>query len=366
MSKPLVIKKVNSNKTYASNAFDAVSMLNEMQNKQSVVMLPIDQLDDYPDNERVFGIDKEEILLMSEDIKQNGFRGAIWVSKKPDGRYVILSGHQRVRAMLLNGEKNVPAFVFEGLTPEVEYDAWLKSNTRVRKSTPYSTYVLIQNIHNHIKQRREEGDTNYKGDINVITSKMSGISLSQVKRYISYETLPPFCIECMKDPSFPYTVLNKVVGFSEDKQLLFEQSLKNYALKIKEQQKGFDAKEVNRIVNETERANTGYSSNNGDEENALSTNADNHRAQYIKAVRILEEKAKEYSDGHNHKDDTITTNVIDDWFEQKALEINYEFENNQYLINNPERVAAIIDMLQNDLKALRKKFPDADPKFLKK
>lgn len=64
--------------------------------------IPIDQIDDFPDHPFKV-IDDEDMLNLTESIKEYGIITPAIVRKKEDGRYELIAGHRRKRACELAG-----------------------------------------------------------------------------------------------------------------------------------------------------------------------------------------------------------------------------------------------------------------------
>ena len=76
----------------------------------NIILLPISQLEPYP-NQPFKMYSKEKLEELSEDIKQNGLLNPLIVRTIEGRKYQVLSGHNRLNAMKLNGEVNVPAII---------------------------------------------------------------------------------------------------------------------------------------------------------------------------------------------------------------------------------------------------------------
>ena len=83
----------------------------DMDNKKRDI--EIDLIDMNNDNESVFGLD--DIDYLAENIKEDGFSGAIAVYALDNGRYEISSGHRRYLAAKQLGMKTIPAIVSENV-----------------------------------------------------------------------------------------------------------------------------------------------------------------------------------------------------------------------------------------------------------
>lgn len=93
-----------------------------------IVPLAIDLLDDYPKQERTFGM--RELEELSEDIKQRGITEPIHV--RPKGtRYEILAGHRRKTAAAMAGLAEVPCVIDE--VDDTDADLIFSENVFQRK-----------------------------------------------------------------------------------------------------------------------------------------------------------------------------------------------------------------------------------------
>lgn len=72
-------------------------------------MIDVTLIDENPDNIEVF--DMENIDLLANDISKYGFRGAIEVLDRKNGRYEVLSDHRRLRAVRELGWNTIRRFI---------------------------------------------------------------------------------------------------------------------------------------------------------------------------------------------------------------------------------------------------------------
>jgi ParB-like chromosome segregation protein Spo0J len=82
--------------------------------------VPLNQIDDDPVN-FAFRDDDEltdaGIKSLAEDIAVNGLTTPLLIAKRPNGRYLLINGHRRRRAILLNIKLGVAGFTDEMLVP---------------------------------------------------------------------------------------------------------------------------------------------------------------------------------------------------------------------------------------------------------
>lgn len=145
--------------------------------------------------------DEEEIERLARDIEENGQRNPIGVRKKEGGRYQIIYGFQRVKAIKLLGKDTVKANVYEGTTDPEAREQSISDNLRHSdltdvekalaclrlKEKGYSTHALCglfgakkSTIYNYITAARLDPTTRYcihKG----IISLNHGVELARVK-----------------------------------------------------------------------------------------------------------------------------------------------------------------------------------------
>ncbi len=83
-----------------------------MRNKivDKVSLIPIDKIYPNPAQPRKI-FDKNELLSLADSISKNGLLQPILLRKMPDGRYLIISGERRFRAVKMLGRDSISAIV---------------------------------------------------------------------------------------------------------------------------------------------------------------------------------------------------------------------------------------------------------------
>lgn len=202
--------------------------------------IPIDLLDENPDNTPTFGI--EQVERLAEGIKEHDFLGAIQVFKKSNGRYEIFSGHRRVRAMQYLGRKTIRCFVYPEVDSTEKIELLIQSNMLARELTPMifaRAVALYERGVLQVKDRQaKEKDPKYvpPSHINACAT-FFGKSETQIRRYMDLLKLIPELQSLADEPDFPYTGLNRAKQLSEEQQYeLYEDILKlknnNYEVSI--------------------------------------------------------------------------------------------------------------------------------------
>lgn len=174
------------------------------------VNLPMELIDEHPDNESVFNMDfiQELADVMSED-----FYGAIEVYQKPNGRYEILAGHRRFRARKLNGEKTIPAIISEPPSEIERAKRLILSNIYNRELTPMDyAHCIDYYIKNVLIP------SGFSGDKIKECSKIFMKSETHIKRYRALNKMIPELQSLLVNASFPFTALDDARTFTEEEQ----------------------------------------------------------------------------------------------------------------------------------------------------
>lgn len=188
----------------------------------AIVQIAIDKLDDMPDNEEMFGYKEEDIRAIADEIRSNGFHGSIEVVRNPEnnGRYTIVSGHQRKRALEMVGATEVPCHVLKDMTPLQIRDLWRSANTLHRKQTPYRYALLVQSYDEDYATYGLHG-----GKSNYCAEKLH-VGVTQVKRYRTLLSFPKDVVKRCDDEGFPYTTLLLAKDFDERQKALLSAALR--------------------------------------------------------------------------------------------------------------------------------------------
>ena len=165
----------------------------------NVFTIPIDQLDENPDNDKIYNMD-DSTSTLARIIRDNGFTSVVEVFPKPDGRYEITSGHRRVRAAKECGMKSVPCVISE--TPDEISRArkLLDSNLANRNMHPLDYARAIDYYVDHVLK-----PSHFKGDINKTAGEYFGFSPAQIYKYRTITKMEPKLQELANDPRFPFT-----------------------------------------------------------------------------------------------------------------------------------------------------------------
>ena len=115
--------------------------------------LLLKELNGFPDHEEHFPLYTGQRLAdMVDSIRRLGVQTPILVWRTSNGRYIIISGHNRVNASILAGCTTIPAVVRTDLTMETAEDLFFEMNFRQRSLADmlFSQRVLCVAAHYNI------------------------------------------------------------------------------------------------------------------------------------------------------------------------------------------------------------------------
>lgn len=164
---------------------------------------PLNQLSGFPGHEEHFPLYTGERLAdMVESIHRHGVQSPILVWQTRDGRYIIISGHNRVNASAIAGLTMIPAVIRADLTQETAEDLFFEMNFRQRSLADmlFSQRVLCVAAHYNMLKRQgrrtdlqpaEETspDSQEKSRTDVKIAQEYELTRDKVSKYCRYATL---------------------------------------------------------------------------------------------------------------------------------------------------------------------------------
>ena len=170
----------------------------------SIQNLSTSLIDSYP-NHPFKVVDDEEMIKLSESIINNGLLLPVLVRAKDDGRYEMISGHRRLRASELAGNKTIKAMVcdFDDDTAAI---VMVESNIHQRENMlPSEKAFAYKILYDSMKHQGRKIDLTsvpvaqkLKTSREELAEKM-GISQDQIRRYIRLTKLVPELLEYMDE-----------------------------------------------------------------------------------------------------------------------------------------------------------------------
>lgn len=105
-----------------------------MTNNEEEVIIPIDQITDFPNHPYKVKND-EKMQSMVQSVKEMGVIYPVIVRKKDNGKYEMISGHRRKMASVLAGKKKIKCIV-KNLTDDEATILMVDSNIQMEEILP--------------------------------------------------------------------------------------------------------------------------------------------------------------------------------------------------------------------------------------
>ena len=192
---------------------DEVFGLTESTNKPQIQLLALNQLVPF-DNQPFKLYSKTKLEELAQDIKENGLIHPIIVREKERGKFEILAGHNRVNAMKLNNERQIPAIIRDLNDQEAQL-LLVQSNLLQRQSLSNKEKALAYHLKNEaIKSQGIRGSGNSLETL----SSGSKDSKRTIARYIKTVNLIPELMEAFDDNEFSLPIAETLAGLTEASQ----------------------------------------------------------------------------------------------------------------------------------------------------
>ncbi len=193
-------------------------------NSELITEINLSDIDNFP-NHPFKVIDNEELLQMSESIKDKGVIVPALVRPKEDGRYEMISGHRRKRASELAGLDKIPCIVRD-LSDDEAIIAMVDSNMQREEILPSErafAYKMKLEAMAHQGKRTDltSDQVGPKLRSNTLLSNEVGDSETQIKRYIRLTYLIPELLE---------KVDNKEIAFNPGVEISYLKEEEQYSL----------------------------------------------------------------------------------------------------------------------------------------
>ena len=179
----------------------------------------IKDIDNFP-NHPFKVIDNEELLQMVDSIKDKGVIVPVLVRPKEDGRYEMISGHRRKRASELAGIDKIPCII-RNLSDDEAIIAMVDSNMQREEILPSErafAYKMKLEALNHQGKTSVQLGQKFSREA---LSEESGVSETQIHRYIRLTNLVPELLE---------KVDNKIIAFNPGVEISYLKEDEQYRL----------------------------------------------------------------------------------------------------------------------------------------
>lgn len=241
-----------------SISFDVTSKLMNVNNNSNLSYLNLDDLVKAPDDWNFYGqLNAAKMIELIESIKEIGLQNAIVVWERPNNKYMILSGHNRVAAykILRNKEdfekySKIPAIVKKNneITDVIAEQIIIDTNWVQRELSPMQKSKSI--MRKYINLRKTYSNRN--GNLNKVIAEEYNIS---ERALITYKSLNKLIIEyqsLIENSKLTIKAGLAISKYSEDIQryIYNNYECKTVNKKFKNLKKDFNIEQINKILSE--------------------------------------------------------------------------------------------------------------------
>lgn len=186
-----------------------------------VVQIPLSQL--IVNEHNFFTV--EDVQELADDITLNGLYSPLTVCAAGDGKYRIVAGHRRRKALELLGRKDAPCIVKSYDGEDSEMVALIQSNLTSRELTYYEKMEAVIRLEKALRSMKERG-VELPGRLRDHLAEQVSESASAVHRmqYI-HKNLSPVLLEALRREQIGESVADELAHSSKKVQEEFEQRL---------------------------------------------------------------------------------------------------------------------------------------------
>lgn len=199
----------------SSNIIDS----NNQKNSDIMKVLKIEDIYVLPNNPFVTkdnsGNDIDDIVSLANDIKENGLIHPVTVTLNKDGKYELVSGERRLKALKFLNRTEVPAYIREFKSEEDKTLAVFAANLATRQYSPLTKINLIAEYYKHLLLANKN-DINASANARKKISELLHISTAQIQKYISIvkklKNIPKDILSDYDEGKVSFTELYKYVS----------------------------------------------------------------------------------------------------------------------------------------------------------
>ncbi len=299
----------------SSNIIDS----NNQKNSDIMKVLKIEDIYVLPNNPFVTkdnsGNDIDDIVSLANDIKENGLIHPVTVTLNKDGKYELVSGERRLKALKFLNRTEVPAYIREFKSEEDKSLAVFAANLATRQYSPLTKINLIAEYYKHLLLANKN-DINASANARKKISELLHISTAQIQKYISIvkklKNIPKDILSDYDEGKVSFTELYKYVSTGTEP---------------KENKENKDNHNSN-IINETKTENVSEDSNStfvNEKENTFETTVDIETDKKVDTEAGTEQEFEENNDNYSTTAE-ITSEELSE--ELNKTNISNDLENN--------------------------------------
>lgn len=186
-----------------------------------IVQIPLSQL--IVNEHNFFTV--EDVQELADDIELNGLYSPLAVCAAGDGKYRIVAGHRRRKALEMLGRKDAPCIVKTYDGEDSEMVALIQSNLTSRELTYYEKMEAVIRLEKALRSMKERG-VELPGRLRDHLAEQVSESASAVHRmqYI-HKNLSPALLEALRREQIGESVADELAHSPEKVQAEFEQRL---------------------------------------------------------------------------------------------------------------------------------------------
>ncbi|MGO5027266.1 ParB/RepB/Spo0J family partition protein [Candidatus Agathobaculum pullicola] len=186
-----------------------------------VVQIPLSQL--IVNEHNFFTV--EDVQELADDIELNGLYSPLTVCAAGEGKYRIVAGHRRRKALELLGRKDAPCIIKNYDGEDSEMVALIQSNLTSRELTYYEKMEAVIRLEKALRSMKERG-VELPGRLRDHLAEQTNESASAVHRmqYI-HKNLSPALLDALRREQIGESVADELAHSSKKVQEEFEQRL---------------------------------------------------------------------------------------------------------------------------------------------
>ncbi len=238
----------NLNKAYSN--YDEYDVTPENLENSEQQWISLSSLVENEENEYLFGgVDDNSIATLQEDIKENGFKGILNVWKLLNGKYEIVSGHRRYRALKNLNYDKVLCWVSEYPESKTKRD-WelIKYNILSRGSINAAANgksIYITRQINRLKEILK--NNNFKGDKTTEIARLFTTSDRTIQQYASLNSCSNDVLKAEEKGIITLQIASSISSLDEDIQNQIVSLLKDM------HDNGYSLKEMQKTTSELKK-----------------------------------------------------------------------------------------------------------------
>ena len=212
--------------TQAGSTGGEIEILNDasrsIANGERVQMITANKLVPSEKNKEIY--DVEDIDALAKDISERGIQQPLIVRPRPDGKYVIISGHRRLAANNLAVKKYaykagecLPCLQRDEIKNDLEEREALILDNLQRDKSDYNRMMEIVEMRKCAEERRELGESIV--NIRMYIIDKLGVSNSEISRFDTiYSSLIPQLMESFREKKIATNVAFQIAKLDKEAQ----------------------------------------------------------------------------------------------------------------------------------------------------